>query len=385
MNVFKINFEIFRKRFKLDKTFKLLEFFGVILLIISLIHIGFIAFGKYEDMYLIKSLFFFAIIIEFIFPNYNLNNKLKLKSFFGKLKSEEIEKYYTTKSLVRALIIGFFVFVPYKLELINLSLFYMTIMSLLFLVIILTRKFFSKIDFQSFLLLVRAFIMIFLLLFVKKGTGEMLKNFADKIYFVVYFLLFFTFVYVSMKILNSIKSNYIRKHNFSKILINFEKYFGYNFLYILRSGDFIRNISLFYTISILTIYKESLENAVIAFAVSIVLNSVSNLFTTFKIELNRFNFLYDKNLLKNVNKLKIADNIKLHLIFSIFIFPVVYFKLGTVLSFKIIFLSTIIIIFSNILITKMVYKKRYKYNKNDIILSTTINIVLTILGINMLI
>ena len=121
MNVFKINFEVFRKRFKIKNIFNLIEFFVSILFMISLIHIGFILFGKYEDMYLLKSLFFFTIIIEFVFPNYNLNNKLKLKSFFGKLKTEEIERYYSSKSLIRSLIIGFFVFIPYRLDLINVS------------------------------------------------------------------------------------------------------------------------------------------------------------------------------------------------------------------------------------------------------------------------
>lgn len=385
MNVFKINFEIFRKRFKLDKTFKLLEFSGIILLIILLIHIGFILFGKYESMYLVKSFFFFTIIIEFIFPNYNLNDKLKVKSFFGKLKTEEIEKYYISKNLIRALIVGFLVFVPYRLDLIKLSLFYVTILSMIFLIVILLRKIFSKIDFQSFLLLIRFSIMIFLLLFAKKGTGEMIKDFSIKIPFVIYFLLFFAFVYTSIKLLNSIKSNYIKKHNFSKILVNFEKYFGYNFLYIVRSRNFIRNISLFYTISILTIYKESIENATIAFAISIVLNGISNLFSTFKIESSRFNFIYHKDSLKNINNLKIVDSIKIHLFSLIFIFPVIYFKLGTALSFKIILLSTILIIFSNILVTKIICKKRYVYNKNDIIFSMIMDIILTIIVVNLII
>ena len=188
MNVFKINFEIFRKRFKIKNIFKLIEFFVLILFMISLIHIGLILFGKYEDMYLLKSLFFFTIIIEFIFPNYDLNSKLKIKSFFGKLKTEEIEKYYSSKNLIISSIIAFFVYIPYRLDLINVSLFYMTIVSLLFFIVIGLRKIFNKIDFQSFLLLIRFSIMFLLLVFVKKGTGEMIKNFANKIPFFVYFL-----------------------------------------------------------------------------------------------------------------------------------------------------------------------------------------------------
>ncbi len=385
MNVFKINFEIFRKRFKIKNIINLIEFFALILFIISLIHIGFILFGKYEDMYLLKSLFFFTIIIEFIFPKYNLNSKLKLKSFFGKLKTDEIEKYYSSKSLIISLIIAFFVYIPYRLDLINVSLFYMTIVSLLFFIVIGLRKIFNKIDFQSFLLLIRFSIMFLLLVSVKKGTGEMIKNFANKIPFFVYFLLFFIFVYISMKLLNSIKSNYIKKHNFSKVLVNFEKYFGYNFLYIVRSGNFIRNISIFYTISILIIYKETIENAIITFAISIVLNVISNLFVIFKIEHNRFNFIYNKNSLKNINKLKIADSIKLHLISTIFMFPVIYFRVGIILTLKIIFISSLITVFSTITVSKFIFNKKYKYDKNDIILTTIINIILTIIGINLII
>ena len=196
--------------FKIKNIFNLIEFFALILFIISLIHIGFILFGKYEDIYLLKSLFFFTIIIEFIFPNYNLNSKLKLKAFFGKIKTDEIEKYYSSKSLIASLIVSFFVYIPYRLDLINLSLFYMTIVSLLFLIVIGLRKIFNKIDFQSFLLLIRFSIMFLLLVFVKKGTGEMIKNFANKIPFFVYFLVFFVSIYISIKILNSIKSNYIK-------------------------------------------------------------------------------------------------------------------------------------------------------------------------------
>lgn len=336
-------------------------------------------------MYLVKSFFFFTIIIEFIFPNYNLNDKLKVKSFFGKLKIEEIEKYYISKSLIRVLVIGFFVFVPYRLDLIKLSLFYVTIVSMIFLIVILLRKIFSKIDFQSFLLFIRFSIMIFLILFVKKETGKMIKNFANKIPFFVYFLLFFAFVFISIKILKSIKSNYIKKHNFSKVLVNFEKYFGYNFLYIVRSGNFIRNISIFYTISILIIYKETIENAIITFAISIVLNVISNLFVIFKIEHNRFNFIYNKNSLKNINKLKIADSIKLHLISTIFMFPVIYFRVGIILTLKIIFISSLITVFSTITVSKFIFNKKYKYDKNDIILTTIINIILTIIGINLII
>lgn len=385
MNVFKINFEVFRKRFKIKNIFNLIEFFVSILFMISLIHIGFILFGKYEDMYLLKSLFFFTIIIEFVFPNYNLNNKLKLKSFFGKLKTEEIERYYSSKSLIRSLIIGFFVFIPYRLDLINVSLFYMTIVSLLFLVVIGLRKIFNKVDFQSFLLLIRFSIMFLLLVFVKKGTGEIIKNFANKISFFIYFLVFFAFVHISIKILNSIKSNYIKKHNFSKFLTNLEKYFGYNFLYVIRNGNFLRNISLFYTISILTIYRETIENAIIAFTISVVLNGISNLFAIFKIEHNRFNFIYDKNSLKNINKLKITDNIKLHLISTIFMFPVIYFKVGLILTVKITFISTLITIFSTVVVLNFIQNKNYKYNKNDIIITIIVTLILTIIGTNLIV
>lgn len=385
MNVFKINFEVFRKRFKIKNIFNLIEFFVSILFMISLIHIGFILFGKYEDMYLLKSLFFFTIIIEFVFPNYNLNNKLKLKSFFGKLKTEEIERYYSSKSLIRSLIIGFFVFIPYRLDLINVSLFYMTIVSLLFLVVIGLRKIFNKVDFQSFLLLIRFSIMFLLLVFVKKGTGEIIKNFANKISFFIYFLVFFAFVHISIKILNSIKSNYIKKHNFSKFLTNSEKYFGYNFLYVIRNGNFLRNISLFYTISILTIYRETIKNAIIAFTISVVLNGISNLFAIFKIEHNRFNFIYDKNSLKNINKLKITDNIKLHLISTIFMFPVIYFKVGLILTVKITFISTLITIFSTIVVLNFIQNKNYKYNKNDIIITIIVTLILTIIGTNLIV
>ncbi len=336
MNVFKINFEIFKKRFKIKNTFKLIEFFVLILFMIFLIHIGFILFGKYEDMYLLKSLFFFTIIIEFIFPNYNLNSKLKLKSFFGKLKTEEIEKYYSSKSLIISLIITFFVYIPYRLDLINVSLFYMTIVSLLFFIVIGLRKIFNKIDFQSFLLLIRFSIMFLLLVSVKKGTGEMIKNFANKIPFFVYFLVFFVFIHISIKMLNSIKSNYIKKHNFSKLLINSEKYFGYNFLYIIRSGNFIKNISLFYTVSFLTIWRETIENSIIVFAILVVLNGILNLFNSFKIEDNICNFIYNKNSFKNINTVKILDNLKLHFISLIIFLPIIYFKLGIILTGKLI-------------------------------------------------
>lgn len=385
MNVFKINFEIFRKRFKIKNNFNLIEFFALILFIISLIHIGFILFGKYEDMYLLKSLLFFTIIIEFIFPNYNLNSKVKLKSFFGKLKTDEIEKYYSSKSLIISLIVGFFVYIPYRLDLINLSLFYMTIVSLLFLIVIGLRKIFNKIDFQSFLLLIRFSIIFLLLVFVKKGTGERIKNFANKIPFFVYILVFFVFVYISIKILNSIKSNYIKKHNFSKLLINSEKYFGYNFLYIIRSGNFIKNISLFYTISFITVWRETLENIIIFFAISIVLNGILNLFNIFRIEHNICNFIYNKNSLKNINKIKIIDNLKLHFTSIIFFLPIIYFKLGIILTGKLILISSLITIFSTIVVSNYIQKKNYKYNRNDIVTTTIVNLILTIIGINLIV
>lgn len=385
MNVFKINFEIFRKRFKIKNNFNLIEFFALILFIISLIHIGFILFGKYEDMYLLKSLLFFTIIIEFIFPNYNLNSKVKLKSFFGKLKTDEIEKYYSSKSLIISLIVGFFVYIPYRLDLINLSLFYMTIVSLLFLIVIGLRKIFNKIDFQSFLLLIRFSIIFLLLVFVKKGTGEMIKNFANKIPFFVYFLVFFVSVYISIKILNSIKSNYIKKHNFSKLLINSEKYFGYNFLYIIRSGNFIKNISLFYTISFITVWRETLENIIIFFAISIVLNGILNLFNIFSIEHNICNFIYNKNSLKNINKIKIIDNLKLHFTSIIFFLPIIYFKLGIILTGKLILISSLVTIFSTIVVSNYIQKKNYKYNRNDIVTTTIVNLILTIIGINLIV
>lgn len=385
MNVFKINFEIFRKRFKIKNIFNLIEFFGLILFIISLIHIGFILFGKYEDMYLLKSLFFFTIIIEFIFPNYNLNSKVKLKSFFGKLKTEEIEKYYSSKSLIISLIIAFFVYIPYRLDLINVSLFYMTIVSLLFFIVIGLRKIFNKIDFQSFLLLIRFSIMFLLLVSVKKGTGEMIKNFANKIPFFVYFLVFFVFIHISIKMLNSIKSNYIKKHNFSKLLINSEKYFGYNFLYIIRSGNFIKNISLFYTVSFLTIWRETIENSIIVFAILIVLNGILNLFNSFKIEDNICNFIYNKNSFKNINTVKILDNLKLHFISLIIFLPIIYFKLGIILTGKLILISSLITIFSTIVVSNYIQKKNYKYNRNDIVTTTIVNLILTIIGINLIV
>lgn len=385
MNVFKINFEIFRKRFKIKNIFNLIEFFGLILFIISLIHIGFILFGKYEDMYLLKSLFFFTIIIEFIFPNYNLNSKVKLKSFFGKLKTEEIEKYYSSKSLIISLIIAFFVYIPYRLDLINVSLFYMTIVSLLFFIVIGLRKIFNKIDFQSFLLLIRFSIMFLLLVSVKKGTGEMIKNFANKIPFFVYFLVFFVFIHISIKMLNSIKSNYIKKHNFSKLLINSEKYFGYNFLYIIRSGNFIKNISLFYTVSFLTIWRETIENSIIVFAILIVLNGILNLFNSFKIEDNICNFIYNKNSLKNINKIKIIDNLKLHFTSIIFFLPIIYFKLGIILTVKLILISSLITMFSTIVVSNYIQKKNYKYNRNDIVTITIVNLILAIIGINLIV
>ena len=385
MNVFKINFEIFKKRFKIKNTFKLIEFFVLILFMIFLIHIGFILFGKYEDMYLLKSLFFFTIIIEFIFPNYNLNSKLKLKSFFGKLKTEEIEKYYSSKSLIISLIITFFVYIPYRLDLINVSLFYMTIVSLLFFIVIGLRKIFNKIDFQSFLLLIRFSIMFLLLVSVKKGTGEMIKNFANKIPFFVYFLVFFVFIHISIKMLNSIKSNYIKKHNFSKLLINSEKYFGYNFLYIIRSGNFIKNISLFYTVSFLTIWRETIENSIIIFAILIVLNGILNLFNSFKIEHNICNFIYNKNSFKKINTLKIIDDIKLHFISLIIFLPIIYLKSGIILTGKLILISSLVTIFSTIVVSNYIQKKDYKYNRNDIVTTTIVNLILTIIGIYLIV
>lgn len=384
MNVFKINFEIFKKRFKITTPFKLIEVFVLTLFIISLIHIGFIFTKQYEKIYILKALLFYIISIEFIFPNYNLNAKLRLKLFFGKLKNKEIENYYISKNLIISSIVGFFVFIPYKLNLIQLSLLYITIMGLLFLSTISLRKIFFKINFQVFLLIIRFSIISFFISFVNKETGEKFKIFANKVPLILYILLFFIFIYISILLLNSIKSKYFKNHNFSKILINSEKYLGYNILYMLRSGIFIRNIFLFYTMSFLTFYKENIKNATMIFAIYIVLNGVSTLFETLKIEYNRVNFIYDKLSIKKIYFLKIIDNIKLLFISIIFMFPIIYFKIGHILTLKIIFNSIFITISTILILIKFVQKNKHILNKNHIIIAIIINIVLTIIIINLL-
>ena len=66
-------------------------------------------------------------------------------------------------------------------------------------------------------------------------------------------------------------------------------------------------------------------------------------------------------------------------------FPVIYFKVGLILTVKITFISTLITIFSTVVVLNFIQNKNYKYNKNDIIITIIVTLILTIIGTNLIV
>lgn len=98
VEVFKLNLDIVRKRFKIYGFFNIVSLLLVISIILGGVKIGQALLGHYDKLSLMMLTIVYVLFAQYIFPSRFKENVEKIKTYFNILSLEKIEKYYMYKN-----------------------------------------------------------------------------------------------------------------------------------------------------------------------------------------------------------------------------------------------------------------------------------------------
>ncbi len=359
--IVKLNFEIFNKRFKIKKITDFIVFYGFIIIVLSLFQIFFIKFGQYGKMYVLKLQILPIFLVGSIFPSYDLACKDRLKVFFGSINQKMVDRFYLYKNYFFTLLFMVYILFPYRFDLFKTALFCLSLWLLLYLVVLILQIYFNFYNIN----LIRLFLVCLMIYQVSSANiVTNLSPYADKLNISVYLILVIFTITISLKLLNKFEPIYKSKEKFIKIFAktDISKIFGYNFLYILRSGVFAKYVYIFYINYICFVLNQAEIVAVFSFVVIIFITNFVFLHSVFMIENDKFKFIFPNKHKNSLLTLKYIDLLKSDLVYMLLIFPAVFYKIK-ILTFKVFISSIIFLLLFNLIEFLLISKNDYKTNK----------------------
>lgn len=377
LKIIKLQFKIFNKRFKVDNFKNFMLFYGTIIILLSAVHIILFNFGKYEKVYIAKIGLLPIFTIGGIFPTYSSINKDRFEVFFGDLSKEKINDFYLYKNYVGMILFIIYILIPYKLDFIKTSLLCFSIWTLIFFIVLLLKCFFKKIDVNS----IRLFMCLILVIHTEMmdNINISIKTVADSINILIYIIFITIILALSFKILKKLKHIYLNKREFNKLFIKVDtkKYFGYNFLYLLRSGKFFTNIYIFYVNYIFFIIKQNFVDSIITIFTILLASNFIFIYSVWEID-DKIEFIFDKVYIKSILKLKFMDLFKVNILYFIILFPALCYKMK-LLSLRLILVAILDILLFNFIIFRFLNKNNYIFNRKIINIGIFLGIFLIIL------
>ncbi len=377
--IVKLQIKIFNMRFNIKKSINILSFYGIILAVLGGIQLFFINFGQYEKMYVFKIQLLPIFFASSIFPDYDLQGKYRLKSFFGSIKQKSIDSYYCYKNYLLTISFMIYILFPYKCTLIKTFLFCILLWLLLYLVILILRIYFKLYNIN----LIRLFL-IALIIYQVSATDMVvdLSPVANGINIFIYLAFILLEVVLSLKLLRKFALIYSSKSKYLNVLLKTKvnKYLGYNFLYLLRNSDFAKHIYIFYINYICVVLSQKQVGASIVFVAILTITDFVFLHSLWKVEQARFNFLFSSQYRKRVVLLKYWDLLKCYAIYLLFVAPAIVYKLG-LLSLKLFGISFVSIMIFNLCEFVLICRNNYRIDKTRIKIGVFMAIVIIVLQI----
>ena len=377
LKIIKIQIKIFNKRFKVNNFKNFILFYGTIVILLLAVHIILFNFGKYEKVYIAKIGLLPIFTIGGIFPTYSSINKDRFEVFFGELPKERINDFYLYKNYICMILFVVYILIPYRIDFIKTALLCFSIWISIFLIVLLLKFIFKKIDVNS----IRLFMCLILAFLAEKIDNKniRMKIIADNINILMYIVVITVIIILSFMLLKNLKHIYLNKKEFNRLFIKSDtkKYFGYNFLYLLRSQKFFINIYIFYVNYIFFIIKQNFTESIITIFSIILVSNFIFIYSVWKIDDN-IKFIFDKAYINKILKIKYMDLIKINILYFIVILPALYYKMK-LFSLFLILLTILDILLFNFIIFLYLNKNNYIFNRKIINIGIFLGIILIIL------
>lgn len=116
VDVFRLNLDIIRKRFKIYGFFNIVSLLLVLSLIFGGVKFGQSVLGYYEKVNLIILNMVYILFSKYIFPTNFKNNVERVKTYFNLISLDDIKKYYTYKNLIIFYAISIFLMFPTQIS-----------------------------------------------------------------------------------------------------------------------------------------------------------------------------------------------------------------------------------------------------------------------------
>ena len=345
IEVFKLNIQIIRERFKIYGFFNIVSLFAVIFAI--LFGFKFLQFkiGYYNQI----TIFFIAIILATFFENIipkNLEkNIFKVKTYFNKLDYKSIEKFYMYKNLGILYISLIFIIFPLNLNYFSNFTFFLMISSLIICFQLKIKNKFSNEKYTTISSIIKALLLVISYAYTHKAFVIPFDKILNIYTIIIYLVVSLFLIKNSFKLLykkSNVKSS-LYLLNISKQI--FKIFPNRDLIFAIRTNLLIESIFAIFVVNIFVEKSNSISLDSIFTCIVSYTGAFMNIYVSIlKEESNKLLYFYSCKEFKLVKKEKIINTLYI----SLPIFIATMISLLFIINFKIIVLSYIVsvIIFS---------------------------------------
>lgn len=380
MEILRINYFLFRKRLKLTKI-RYLFFISSLIFLLLFIQLIFYKLGKYEQMYKLKFIIFSVFSAGTVFPSKNFTDLLRLKTFFNKINNYSLERYFYCKNYILTVILFVYFFIPYRMEFVKTFLLYFLIILFIYLIFIVLSNLMPNNCLEIYLKIFRMIFAWGLFLYSDKILKFDFSYYANKLSIYIYVPLILSVIGLSLYFLRNIRSYETKNQKYLSLFVKNNKLFDYNLLYILRNKSFYNFIVTFYISMFLIFNAENVKNISFSIGLILILNNLYNFYSIWNFDEKRLNTFFSKENINSIQRLKNISIVKAYLIFVIAVFPIIFYRVGTVNAFLILIGNLLGVFVSNIIVGRFLKVNNFILNKNLMFNYFLINLAISIVFI----